>query len=94
MFKKVISLVVMLIILTANHIVIAQSSLNDFNGAWLGTMQITDGPKLRVGMEIFKMADGNWGGNIASLDQGQRYKSVLNVKLEKDVSASRDVCES
>ena len=39
---------------------------------------------LEEGVELFKKADGQWGGNIASLDQNQRYIPVSEVKLEVD----------
>jgi uncharacterized protein len=61
-----------------------QVTLPELNGAWLGTMQIPDGPKLRVGVEIFRKADGQWGGNVASLDQGVRYMLVSSVEVEGD----------
>jgi uncharacterized protein len=60
---------------------VGQVTLPDLKGAWLGAMQIPDGPKLRVGIEIFKKADGRWGGNVASLDQGVRYMLVSGVEV-------------
>jgi pimeloyl-ACP methyl ester carboxylesterase len=60
----------------------AQPKLDDLTGSWLGAMQIPDGPKLRIGLEIFKKANGQWGGNVASLDQNQRYILVSEVNLE------------
>lgn len=63
---------------------IGQVTLPELKGAWLGTMQIPDGPKLRVGVEIFKKADGHWGGNVASLDQGVRYMLVSAVEVNGD----------
>jgi len=62
----------------------AQTALPELEGAWLGTMQIPDGPKLRVGVEIFRKADGQWGGNVASLDQGVRYMLVEKVEANGD----------
>ena len=63
---------------------IGQVTLSQLKGAWLGTMQIPDGPKLRVGVEIFKKADGHWGGNVASLDQDVRYMLVSAVEVTGD----------
>ncbi|HMM68398.1 MAG TPA: alpha/beta fold hydrolase [Dokdonella sp.] len=63
---------------------IGQVALPELEGAWLGTMQIPDGPKLRVGVEIFKKADGRWGGNVASLDQGVRYMLVSSVEVKDE----------
>lgn len=63
---------------------IAQVALPELEGAWLGTMQIPDGPKLRVGVEIFRKADGRWGGNVASLDQGVRYMLVSSVEVKDE----------
>lgn len=68
-----------------SHDVLAGTTMRDIKGAWLGTMQIPEGPSLRVGVEVFKKADGSWGGNVASLDQGARYMSVSKVSIENDV---------
>lgn len=65
--------------------VFAKHQMKDIRGAWLGTMNIPEGPSLRIGVEVFKKADGNWGGNIASLDQGARYMMVSNVSLEDNI---------
>jgi pimeloyl-ACP methyl ester carboxylesterase len=65
-----------------SSVAIGQVTLSELKGAWLGTMQIPDGPKLRVGVEIFKKADGHWGGNVASLDQGVRYMLVSAVEVK------------
>lgn len=63
----------------------AKSTLQDVKGAWLGTMDIPNGPTLRIGVEVFKKADNNWGGNIASLDQGARYMLVSSVVIEENI---------
>ncbi|MGE4072912.1 MAG: alpha/beta hydrolase family protein [Lysobacterales bacterium] len=63
----------------------ADVSMEDVQGAWLGSMQVPDGPKLRVGVEIFRKADGSWGGNLASPDQGVRYMPVGSVSLSADL---------
>lgn len=60
---------------------IAAETLDDIKGSWLGTMQIPNGPELRVGVEIFRKADNSWGGNVASLDQDTRYIPVGSVTL-------------
>lgn len=64
---------------------LASVTLEDIKGAWLGTMKIPDGPSLRIGIEVFKKADNQWGGNIASLDQGARYMLVSDVSIEKNI---------
>lgn len=63
----------------------AQVPMEDLKGAWLGAMQVPNGPKLRVGVEIFQKADGSWGGNVASPDQGVRYMPVGKVSLTDSV---------
>jgi uncharacterized protein len=67
-----------------SSVALGHVTLPELKGAWLGTMQIPDGPKLRVGVEIFKKADGRWGGNVASLDQGVRYMLVSGVEVSGD----------
>ncbi len=84
--KKIINRVfVVLLFAVCSQSVFAKSQLEDIRGAWLGTMNIPEGPSLRIGVEVFKKADGNWGGNIASLDQGARYMMVSAVSIENDV---------
>lgn len=68
-----------------SNISLASVSLEEIKGSWLGTMKIPNGPTLRIGVEVFKKADGQWGGNIASLDQGARYMLVSDVSLENEV---------
>ncbi|MEP1741627.1 MAG: alpha/beta fold hydrolase [Kangiellaceae bacterium] len=63
----------------------ATSQMENIEGAWLGSMNIPEGPSLRIGIEIFKKADGHWGGNIASLDQGIRYMLVSKVSAKNSV---------
>lgn len=74
-----------LVLAICSQTVFAKSEMEDVGGAWLGTMNIPEGPSLRIGIEVFKKADGHWGGNIASLDQGARYMLVSNVSIENDV---------
>ena len=61
---------------------IAQTTIQDIQGSWLGAMAIPDGPTLNIGIEVFQKADGSWGGNVASLDQGVRYMPVATVAVE------------
>ena len=68
-----------------NNVCIASVTLKEIEGSWLGTMNIPNGPTLRIGVEVFKKADGQWGGNIASLDQGARYMLVSGVSIENNV---------
>lgn len=63
----------------------ATVALDNIKGAWLGTMNIPEGPSLRIGVEVFKKADNTWGGNIASLDQGARYMLVSDVNMDNGV---------
>lgn len=78
-------LFVLLVLAVCSQSVFAKYQMEDIRGAWLGTMNIPKGPTLRIGVEIFKKADGHWGGNIASLDQGARYMMVSSVTIENDV---------
>jgi len=81
--KKIVNKVfVVLILALSSPSVFSNSQMQDIRGAWLGTMKIPEGPSLRIGIEVFKKADGNWGGNIASLDQGARYMLVSKVTIK------------
>ncbi|MEW6981292.1 alpha/beta hydrolase family protein [Colwelliaceae bacterium 6471] len=81
--KNIISRVFALLVLAiCSQHSFAKPQIDNISGAWLGTMNIPEGPSLRIGIEVFKKADGKWGGNIASLDQGARYMLVSNVKVE------------
>lgn len=60
----------------------SETNLNDLAGSWMGNMQIPNGPLLEIGLEVFKKADGQWGGNVTSMDQGNRYITVSSVELE------------
>ncbi len=77
--------IVVLVLAVCSQSVFAEHQMQDIRGAWLGTMNIPEGPSLRIGVEVFKKADGNWGGNIASLDQGARYMMVSGVGIENDI---------
>lgn len=74
-----------LILAVCSHNIYAATQIENINGSWLGTMNIPEGPSLRIGVEVFKKADGSWGGNIASLDQGARYMLVDEVSVENDI---------
>lgn len=63
---------------------LAQTQIENVEGAWLGAMAIPNGPTLTIGIEVFQKADGAWGGNVASLDQGVRYMPVSAVTVESD----------
>lgn len=63
----------------------ATVTLEKIEGFWLGTMNIPEGPTLRIGVEVFRKADNQWGGNIASLDQGARYMLVSDVSVDKGI---------
>ncbi|WP_286232900.1 alpha/beta hydrolase family protein [Thalassotalea sediminis] len=63
----------------------ATVTLENIKGSWLGTMNIPEGPTLRIGVEVFKKADNHWGGNIASLDQGARYMLVSDISIDKGI---------
>ncbi len=85
MFKFVCKTFILFWAIVVSHCAIAATQLSDIEGAWLGSMQIPEGPLLRVGVEVFEKADGSWGGNVASLDQGTRYIPVSNVSLINDI---------
>ena len=77
--------------LTFSSIAFAQTQIKDAQGAWLGTISIPNGPTLRVGVEVFKRANNEWGANVASLDQMSRYmtsdialqNNILTVQLRE-----------
>lgn len=81
MLIKIIKVIWIAALLLAEAPAIAAETLDDIKGSWLGTMQIPNGPELRVGVEIFRKADNSWGGNVASLDQDTRYIPVGSVTL-------------
>ncbi len=70
--------------LTFSHLAAAQTQMKDAQGAWLGVMEIPGGPTLRVGVEVFKRANGEWGANVASLDQMSRYMTS-DVTLDDNI---------
>jgi dipeptidyl aminopeptidase/acylaminoacyl peptidase len=83
--KQVISkIIISTTFIIFNQICVAATQLDDIKGAWLGNMVIPGGPTLRIGIEVFRKADGKWGGNIASLDQGARYISVSSVAVKNN----------
>lgn len=75
----------MLVMMLLSKPTVAAVTLEDIEGSWLGTMNIPEGPSLRIGIEVFKKADNHWGGNIASLDQGARYMLVSSVSIEGEL---------
>lgn len=84
--KKMMNQVCLILLLAVfSQSAIAKVTLKTIEGAWLGTMNIPNGPSLRIGIEVFKKADNKWGGNIASLDQGARYMLVSSVAVKNDV---------
>ena len=85
MRKLTIKLCCFIALALFNQTSLATTTINDLQGAWLGTMNIPNGPSLRIGVEVFKKADKSWGGNIASLDQGARYMLVSSVNVEENI---------
>lgn len=43
---------------------IASNTLENIEGSWLRTMHTPEVPTLRIGVEVFKKADSQWGGNF------------------------------
>jgi dipeptidyl aminopeptidase/acylaminoacyl peptidase len=82
MFRYFTYIFLFSIALANSGVLKAETDINNFEGVWLGSMQIPDGPILRMGVEIFRKADGQWGGNIASLDQNHRYIPVSKVSFD------------
>ncbi|WP_111979608.1 alpha/beta hydrolase family protein [Algibacillus agarilyticus] len=80
--KQVIFMVYMMVF---SELAVAAVTLETVKGAWLGVMDIPNGPSLRIGVEVFQKADNEWGGNVASLDQNTRYMLVSSVSIENDV---------
>ena len=85
MKQRIYKLTLTIALIIFGQLGFAESQLEDFKGAWLGSMSIPEGPTLRIGIEVFKKADGKWGGNIASLDQGARYMLVSSVGIQDNV---------
>jgi hypothetical protein len=50
MFKYFVHVLALMMTNSVN----AQTNIHDLQGAWLGEMQIPDGPKLKIGVEILK----------------------------------------
>jgi len=84
MLNRISAILITLVLLSFNHLANAQTQLKDAKGAWMGVMNIPDGPTLRIGVEVFKRADNQWGANVASLDQMSRY-------MTSDVSVKNNV---
>jgi len=85
MRKSFFSIIVVMALTLACLNVHAFNSLSVIKGVWMGEMQIPNGPKLTVGLEIFKKANGKWGGNVTSMDQGNRYITVSDISLNKQI---------
>jgi len=85
MLVKIIKNIFFTVIIMVSVPVSAAETIEGIQGSWLGSMQIPDGPKLRIGIEIFKKADGTWGGNAASLDQDTRYIPVGSVTVTNNI---------
>jgi len=84
--KKLINQAGFIVIMALfSQVVMAKMTIENIEGAWLGTMNIPEGPSLRIGIEVFKKADNKWGGNIASLDQQARYMLVSSVSLDNGI---------
>ena len=47
-----------------------RNSPEDIRGNWKGTLEVPDGPKLRLAIKIGKAPDDSYAGTMASLDQG------------------------
>ncbi|MFC4347114.1 alpha/beta hydrolase family protein [Kordiimonas lipolytica] len=95
MYKMMMNAVAAVLLLWAVVPAAAMQTMDDITGAWQGDMQVPDGPTFRIGLEVFRKADGQMGANVASLDQGVRYMSVsrltyLNGRITV-VLASADV---
>lgn len=56
------------------------------NGFWLGDMKIPNGPTLKMGVEIFKRADGSQWASVSSPDQGAYDIPVATIKENGDVA--------
>jgi pimeloyl-ACP methyl ester carboxylesterase len=84
MLNRISVILVTLVLLSFNHLANAQTQIKDAQGAWLGVMNIPDGPTLRIGVEVFKRADNQWGANVASLDQMSRYMTS-DVSLKDNI---------
>lgn len=85
MKKLILKTCYIVILVLVNQSAFANQEMENVKGSWLGTMNIPNGPSLRIGIEVFKKANNKWGGNIASLDQESRYMLVSNVNVKDDI---------
>lgn len=76
------SMYMILLLLTVAAQAQGDNKLSDLAGSWMGDMQIPNGPTLTIGLEVFKKADKQWGANVTSMDQGNRYIPVSHIQLE------------
>jgi pimeloyl-ACP methyl ester carboxylesterase len=81
--NKITSLLTLFVLLGVSFAAHTGVEIKSIQGAWLGQMQIPNGPQLTVGLEVFKKADGNWGANVSSMDQGNRYISVSDISINE-----------
>jgi hypothetical protein len=58
-----------------------RSSPEDIRGNWKGTLEVPDGPKLRLAIKIGKAPDDSFAGTMASLDQGGREMPTMNISF-------------
>ena len=60
------------------------ASLGDLEGSWLGPIDMGGGRQTRMGLEVLRKADGSFGANFASPDQGEEYLPVHEISLTGD----------
>jgi len=62
-----------------------KNSPEDIRGGWKGTLEIPEGPKLRLALKIGKAPDGSYAGTMASLDQGGREMLASSISFTNPV---------
>ena len=67
--KRLFSKALAITLAVAFHVPASTGPLEAHPGRWLGEMKIPDGPVLKLGVELFKRADGSDWASVSSPDQ-------------------------
>ena len=96
--KKSILLCILIIICITSRAAATDNDLGNISRKWLGKLEIPNGPKLTVTIELFKKADGTFGAVMGSPDQGRMGIPVdkfdlSDNKIRFDINALGGVIE-
>ena len=69
--RKRILLYILIVMCVSYEASAIGNDLDTINRKWLGKLEIPNGPKLTVTIELFKKADGTFGAVMGSPDQGR-----------------------